>query len=44
MNSKLNNILADLRLLEKRIRRIEENINDNNINMDKKFTKVSKFS
>ena len=43
MDGKLNAILAGLRLLERRIRRIE-NLNNNNINVNKKFTKVSKFS
>jgi len=44
MNSKLDDILADLRLLKRKIRRIEEDINNNNINVDEKFVKVSKFS
>ncbi len=44
MDSKLDDILADLKSLERRIRRIEEDINDNDINMDEKFVKVSKFS
>ena len=43
INSKLNDILAGLRLLEKRVRRIEKDINDNNINVNEKFTKGSKF-
>ena len=44
MDSKLDNILAGLRSLERRVRRIKENINNNNINMNEKFTKISKFS
>ncbi len=44
MDSKLDDILADLRLLKRKIRRIEEDINNNNINVDEKFVKVSKFS
>ena len=44
MDSKLDDILADLKSLERRIRRIEEDINDNDINVNKKFIKVSKFS
>ncbi len=44
MNNKLDNILAGLRSLERRVRRIEEDINDNDINVNKKFAKVSKFS
>ncbi len=43
MDSKLDDILADLKLLERRIRRIEEDINNNDINVNEKFTKVSKF-
>ncbi len=43
MNSKLDDILADLRSLERRVRRIKEDINDNDINVNKKFAKVSKF-
>ncbi len=44
MDSKFDNILAGLRSLKKRIRRIKKNINNNDININKKFTKVSKFS
>ena len=44
MDSKLDDILADLRSLERRVRRIKEDINDNDINVNKKFAKVSKFS
>ena len=44
MDSKLDDILVSLRSLERRVRRIEEDINDNDINMDEKFVKVSKFS
>ena len=44
MDSKLDDILAGLRSLERRVRRIEEDINDNDINVDEKFVKVSKFS
>ena len=43
MDGKLNEILTGLRSLERRVWRIE-NLNDNDINMNKKFTKVSKFS
>lgn len=43
MDGKLDEILAGLRSLERRVRRIED-LDDNNINVDKKFAKVSKFS
>jgi hypothetical protein len=43
MDGKLDDILASLRSLESRVRRIED-LNDNNINVDEKFAKVSKFS
>ena len=44
MDSKLDNILSDLRSLKRKVRRFEEDINDNDINVNKKFAKVSKFS
>jgi hypothetical protein len=43
MDGKLDEILAGLRSLERRVRRIED-LNDNDINVDEKFAKVSKFS
>jgi len=43
MDDKLDDILAGLRSLERRVRRLED-LNDNNINVDEKFVKVSKFS
>jgi len=36
MDSKLDKILADLRLLERRVRRIED-LNNNDINVDKRL-------
>ncbi len=44
IDSKFDDILAGLRLLERKVRRIEKDINDNDINVNKKFIKVSKFS
>ncbi len=44
MGSKLDDILAGLRSLERRVRRIEEDINNDDINVDEKFAKVNKFS
>jgi len=43
MDDKLDEILANLRSLERRVRRIED-LNDNDINVDEKFIKISKFS
>ncbi len=43
IDSKLDAILASLRSLKRKVRRIK-NLNNNNINVNKKFTKVSKFS
>ena len=43
MNGKLDEILTSLRSLKRRVKRIE-NLNDNDINVNEKFAKVSKFS
>ena len=42
MDEKLDEILAGLRSLERRVRRIEE-LNDNNIKENEKFAKVNKI-
>ena len=42
MDEKLDEILAGLRSLERRVRNIE-NQNEDNISMNKKLAKVSKF-
>ena len=43
MDGKLDEILAGLRSLEKRVKRIED-LNDDDVNENEKFAKVSKFS